>query len=103
VNVPSLVAEKPGSNLHLKFEGTGVGIFVAAGPDAGMVEYSVDGSEFIERDLFTGWSPSIHLPWAYVLNADLEPGQHELVLRVSNKSNAKSKGTAVRIMHFLVN
>lgn len=103
VNVPSLVAEKPGSTLRLKFEGTGVGIFVAAGPDAGMLEYSVDGSEFIERDLFTGWSPSIHLPWAYVLNADLEPGQHELVLRVSNKSNAKSKGTAARIMHFLVN
>lgn len=103
VNVPALVSEKPGSTLKLKFEGTAVGIFVAAGPDAGTVEYSIDGGAFASRNLYTPWSGGLHLPWAQVLNAELAPGPHELVLKVAEKSDAKSKGTAVRIMHFLVN
>lgn len=103
VNVPALVSEKPGSTLKFKFEGTAVGIFVASGPDAGTVEYSIDGSPAATQDLFTTWSPSLHIPWAYVLSADLPPGPHELTLKVADKSNPRSKGTAVRIMHFLVN
>lgn len=103
VNVPALVAEKPGSTLRLKFTGKAVGIFVAAGPDAGTVEYSIDRGAFESRDLFTQWSPNLHIPWAQVLAADLEPGQHELTLRVSEKTSGKSRGHAVRIIHFLVN
>lgn len=103
VDVPSLVSEKAGATLKLKFDGTAVGIFVAAGPDTGTVEYSIDGGPFASHDLFTAWSPTIYLPWAAVLDAELKPGPHELTLRVAEKSNAKSKGTAVRIMHFLVN
>ena len=45
VNVPMLVAEKPGATLQLKFYGTAVGVFVAAGPDAAAVEYSIDGGQ----------------------------------------------------------
>ncbi len=92
VDVPTLVSEKPGSTLHLKFEGTAVGIFVASGPDVGAVEYSIDGGPFVSRDLFVQWSPTIHLPWANVLAADLAPGPHELTLRVADKSNPRSKG-----------
>ena len=103
VNVPALVSAKPGSTLTLVFEGTAVGIFVAAGPDAGTVQYSIDGGPFTTRNLYTTWSGWLHLPWAQVLNADLAPGQHELVLKVTDKSDSRSKGTAVRIMHFLVN
>ena len=98
VHVPTLVAETPGATLRLSFEGTGVGIFVPAGPDIGIVEYSIDGGLFVEKDLWSGWSASIHLPIAYMLNADLAPGKHEMVLRVSGKSNPKSKGTTVRIV-----
>ncbi|HYG74033.1 MAG TPA: GDSL-type esterase/lipase family protein [Planctomycetota bacterium] len=103
VNVPMLVAEKPGATLKLKFEGTAAGIFVAAGPDAGSVEYSIDGGAWATRDLFTAWSTGLHLPWAYVLAAELSPGEHELELRVAETANSKSKGHAVRIVHFLVN
>ncbi len=102
-NVTTLVAEKPGATLSFKFSGTGVGIFVTAGPDAGVVEFSVDGVAFATRNLYTLWSGQLHLPWAQVLSADLAPGRHELVLRVASQSDAKSKGHAVRIIHFLVN
>ncbi|MBN2308586.1 MAG: hypothetical protein JXR94_06415, partial [Candidatus Hydrogenedentes bacterium] len=103
VRVPMLVAEKPGAVLRFAFEGTAVGLFVAAGRDAGTVAYSVDGGPEREQDLFTQWSPDLHLPWAYVLDADLDPGPHELVLRIADEKNPESAGHAVRIAHFLVN
>jgi lysophospholipase L1-like esterase len=103
VDVPMLVAEEPGAVVRLRFEGTGAGVFVAAGPDAGVVRYEVDGKLRGTRDLFTEWSDRLHLPWAQVLAADLAPGEHEIVIRVAPTANPKSKGHAVRIVHFLVN
>jgi hypothetical protein len=38
-----------------------------------------------------------------VLDADLSPGQHELVMRVAAAADAKSTGHAVRIAHLLAN
>jgi len=103
VNVPALVAERPGAALHLKFNGTAAGVFVAAGPDAGTIEYSIDGGPTKTCDLYTKWSAKLHLPWAQVLAAGLPSGPHDLQLRVAGSQNEKSKGTAVRIIHFLVN
>jgi sialidase-1 len=103
VNVPVLQADRPGARLKLRFAGRAIGLFVAAGPDAGMVEYSVDGAPYGELNLFTRWSARLHLPWAYVLGAELGPGVHELRLRVSERKHAKSRGHACRIVHFLVN
>jgi sialidase-1 len=102
VNVPMAVTEKPGAELSLKFSGSAVGIFVAAGRDAGTVEYRVDEGPWLEQDLFTRWSRSLHIPWAYVLSAELATGPHTLTLRVSKSKNPKSTGHAVRIVHFLV-
>ncbi len=103
VHVPMLVAEAAGATLKFKFEGTAVGIFVPAGPDAGTVEYRIDGGAAKTQDLFTHWSGGLHIPWAFVLAADLSQGKHELELRVAEKSNEKSKGHAVRIVYFLAN
>lgn len=103
VDVPVLVAEQAGAELTLRFTGRGVGVFVAAGPDAGTVEYRVDGGPSATRDLFSPWSGGLHLPWAQMLVADLPPGDHVLTLTVSTASNPASGGHAVRIVHFLVN
>ena len=103
VHVPMLIAETPGEQCRFAFEGTAVGIFVAAGPDAGTVEFQLDGGAWRKQNLFTTWSPTLHIPWAYVLDADLAPGQHELVMRVSADADPKSTGHAVRIAHLLVN
>lgn len=103
VDVPVLKTGQPGATLRLKFEGTAIGVFVTCGPDVGVIEYSIDDSAFQQTDQFTQWSSNLHLPWAYVLDAELNPGSHELILRTTNKKNPKSRGHACRIVHFLVN
>ncbi len=103
VNVPTLTADQSGATLKLKFTGTAVGLFVAAGPDAGVVEFSVDDQPARQQDLFTPWSRGLHIPWAYVLQADLPPGPHELTLWIAKDKNAASRGHACRIVHFLLN
>ncbi|MCP4613694.1 MAG: SGNH/GDSL hydrolase family protein [Planctomycetes bacterium] len=103
VNVPVLKASQPGAILKLKFTGTAVGIFVTAGPDVGIIAFSIDGSAFRQIDQFTQWSQNLHLPWAYVLDAELNPGLHELTLKTTDQKNQKSTGHACRIVHFLVN
>ena len=103
VNVPVLRADKPGAVLRLRFTGAAIGILAACGPDVGVIEYSVDNSPFREIDQFTKWSANLHLPWAYVLDAELEEGPHELTLRTTDRRNANSRGYACRIVHFLAN
>ena len=43
VNVPMLVGTYPSGVLEFNFEGNAVGICVAAGINAGIIEYSIDG------------------------------------------------------------
>ena len=102
-NIPMLVGDKPSDALAFTFEGRAVGLLVAAGPDAATIEYSIDGSPWKTQDLFTKWSKRLHLPWAYVLASDLESEQHILRLRIAPESNRDSKGSACRIVNFLVN
>ncbi len=104
VDVPMLVAEKPGASFQFAFEGRAVGLWVAAGPDAGVIEYQIDDGPMQRLDLFTDWSAMLHLPWAYILVADLDSTSHTLEVRVATpKRDRERGGTAVRIAHFLVN
>ena len=103
VKVPALVAEEAGATLKFKFSGTGVGLFVASGPDTGTVEFRVDNGDWRKQELFTVWSPQLHLPWAKMLAAELAEGDHVLEMRVANAADTKSKGHAIRLIYFLVN
>jgi sialidase-1 len=104
VNVPMLVGNKPGDSFELDFKGSGVGLFVAAGLDAGMIEYRIDDGAWTEKDLATKWSTRLHIPWLYVLAAELKPDErHKLTVRISEKKNSKSKGHACRVVHLAVN
>ncbi|WP_186755263.1 SGNH/GDSL hydrolase family protein [Echinicola salinicaeni] len=103
VKAPMLQNEGPGSKLKINFEGNAVGIAVAAGPDAGIISYRIDGGEWQSQDLFTRWSSNLHLPWYYVLGADLEEGKHKLELKVLEEKNPNSTGNAVRIRYFFIN
>lgn len=103
VDVPALVAEEPGAALTLRFEGTGVGIVVTAGPDAGAIAYRIDNGPERRVDLYTQWSGQLHLPWAHMLDAELAPGEHRLSLRVDGISHPNSRGRAVRIVRFIAN
>jgi lysophospholipase L1-like esterase/pimeloyl-ACP methyl ester carboxylesterase len=102
-NVPMLVAERPGEILNFDFEGNAIGIAVAAGQDAGVIEYRIDKGNWQKQDLFTAWSEQLHLPWFYTLGYGLKEGNHRFEIRVLPEKNKQSKGTACRIRYFYVN
>ena len=103
VNVPALVATEPGSEIKVVFEGTGAGLFITAGPDTGILEFRTDGGAWRAVDTFTSWSSGLHLPWAVILDDELQLGRHTTQVRLSGQRNRQSQGTAVRIVHLLVN
>jgi lysophospholipase L1-like esterase/pimeloyl-ACP methyl ester carboxylesterase len=101
--VPMLVAETPGGTLKFDFEGNAIGIAVAAGSDAGIIEYRIDKGDWKKQDLYTKWSSQLHLPWFITLGYALKEGNHRLEIRVLPEKNSQSKGTACRIRYFYVN
>lgn len=103
VDVPMLIAEKPGSKLDFKFEGNAVGIAVAAGPDAGIIEYRIDKGDWQKLNLFTNWSRSFHLPWYYTLASGLANKKHDLELKIFNDKDENSMGNACRIRYVYLN
>lgn len=100
-SIPMLSATDPGAEFTLAFEGTAVGAFVVAGPDAGILETSVDGGPTQKIDVCHAYSKELHYPRTVMFATALEAGPHTLTVRVSADTN--SEGHAVRIMHFAAN
>jgi len=100
-SIPMLSATEPGAELTVDFEGTAIGAFVLAGPDAGIVEVSVDGEPARSINLFGSYSGGFQYPWTVMLGTDLKPGKHRVVLRISDKTS--KTGHTLRIMAFCVN
>lgn len=103
VNVPALVGTEPGAEFEFSFDGTGAGLFIAAGPDAGRIECSMDGGDHRAIETFTHWSTGLHLPWAVILGDGLKAGHHTAKVRIADGHNAKGTGTALRVFHLLLN
>ncbi len=103
VDVPMLIGKYPAKVLRFPFKGNAVGIAVAAGPDAGIIEYSVDESDWKKVDLFTPWSKTLYLPWYYTLESGLKNRKHTLQIRISDKKNPESTGYRCMIRYFYFN
>lgn len=103
VNVPMFVGDYPGKIVKFRFKGNAVGIAVAAGPDAGVIEYSVDNSDWKKQDLFTAWSQNLYLPWYYILDSGLKSKRHTLQIRLTDEKNPESTGTKCIIRYFYFN
>jgi len=101
VNVPALVATEPGAEFEFEFAGSGCGLFITTGPDAGKIEFSIDGGAWRIVDSVTQWSSGLHLPWALILDDQLKPGPHTAKVRLA-ASNAPSR-SALRVFHLLLN
>jgi hypothetical protein len=98
-----LVTYTPGAELKFDFQGTAIGLYMTPGPDAGILEYSIDSNPFTKYDPFTRWSTSLYIPWLHILEAELENKQHTLILRLTPDTNEKSTGHACQIYYFAVN
>jgi hypothetical protein len=103
IEQPMLHATMPGSEVTLAFKGRAIGAYVVAGPDAGIVEASIDGGPSSPHDLFHRFSQGLHYPRTVMFGADLPPGEHVLRLRISSSHNPDSSGTAARIIQFCAN
>jgi sialidase-1 len=57
-------------------------VYIASGPDAGRIQYSIDGGSFKTTELYTQWSGGLHLPWYLMLEENLDNKKHQLVIRV---------------------
>lgn len=102
-DVPMLVSEKPDQAFVYKFKGNTIGLAIISGPDAGMIEYMINGKPSKMVNLFTPWSENIHLPWYIILETGLSSGTNYLSINIMQSKSSKSKGNACRIVHFLVN
>lgn len=102
-NVPMLIGDVAGSALEFKFQGNAVGIAIAAGQDAGIIEYRIDKDCWIELNLFTHWSKHLHLPRYYTLGSGLSEKEHKLEIRILEKKDDRSSGNACRIRYFFIN
>ena len=101
---PQLVGQKPGDSFDITFKGSAVAIQVIAGPKAGIVEHSLNGTDWVEQDLFTDNSPRLHLQRIYTLRDGLDPNKkHTLRVRISEKRNELSLGNNCRIAYFGLN
>jgi len=98
-----LVAEKPGSELTLNFSGRAIGLYLLAGPDAGIIEYQIDDQPVRKADLYHYHSRGLHYPRTVMLNDMLRQGAHSLRLKISSDKNEASKGTAARVLHITGN
>lgn len=97
-----LYSVRPGDSCSFEFSGSVVGLYVLAGPDAGAVDYSIDGGEYKTVQLYHDYSAGLHYPRTVILADQLSPGVRQAVLRVSKEKDSRSSGTAVRILKICV-
>jgi lysophospholipase L1-like esterase len=101
--IPMVVAAQPGAALTATFEGSAIGAFVLAGPDAGIVEASIDGAAPVKVNLYHSFSKGLHYPRTVLFADGLSKGSHTLRLTVSAEKDPASKGHAFRALHFVAN
>lgn len=97
-----LRGDAAGDGLRLKFEGTAVGAFVLAGPDAGILRASVDGGEPVQVDLFHRYSRGLNYPRSVIFATGLEGGEHTLRLEIAAEKNPGSSGNTASILYFAI-
>ncbi len=98
-----LFASDPGAELSLEFDGTAIGAYVLAGPDAGQLEYSIDGGKFNSVDLYHRFSKGLHYPRTVMFETNLKDKKHRLTLRLGKSRNQASLGSSARILQFVAN
>ena len=74
-----------------------------AGPDAAILESSIDGGEFQPTELYHNFSENLNYPRTVMFYTDLEAGYHQLTLRVAPRKEGEAGGTRAAILKFVIN
>ena len=99
--IPRLCATEAGADATLDFEGTTIGAFVVAGPDAGEVLVRIDGGRSQLINVYHNYSSGLHYPRSVILGTDLSEGHHTIKLHMADQT--KHTGHAMRIIQFEAN
>lgn len=99
----ALRADEPGNYLYHTFSGPTLAAFVLAGPDAGILEVSIDGGEWRPVDLHHRFSKGLNYPRSVLLADDLPGTFHTAAIRTSEKHHPDSGGHAATILYFGTN
>ena len=98
-----LCGGRASGGVSFEFEGRALGAYVLAGPDAGVLEVSIDNGTFKPANLYHHHSRGLHYPRTVMFATDLRPGKHSVKLRLAKPPGNEAKGTAARILQFTVN
>ncbi len=98
-----LNSEHPEAGVSLKFDGTAIGAYVLAGPDAGQLQVRIDGGDWKTVELFHGYSAGLHYPRTVMFATDLKRGPHTVEVQVGKEHHLNSHGHAARIVSFVAN
>lgn len=97
------VASEPGAQMTFNFNGRALGAFVLAGPDAGILEASIDGGDFKAVDLYHHHSKGLNYPRTVMFADELQYGRHRATIRVAKRPDDQDGGNRAAILHFVVN
>jgi len=98
-----LCGGRASGGVSFEFEGRAVGAYVLAGPDAGMLEVSIDDGKLKPINLYHHYSRGLHYPRTVMFATDLAAGKHSIKLRLAKPPGDEAKGTAARILQFAIN
>lgn len=96
----ALRSDGAGDYLYHTFSGSALAAFVLAGPDAGILEVSVDGGEWRQIDLYHAYSKGLNYPRTVLLADDLAGSYHQIAIRTSEEKNPASEGNTATILSF---
>jgi lysophospholipase L1-like esterase len=99
----ALRSDGAGDYLYHTFSGTMLGAFVLAGPDAGILEVSIDGGDWAKVDLYHEHSKGLNYPRSVIFADGLTKSYHTAAIRVAEEKNPESKGNTATILYFEVN
>ena len=98
-----LCTDLAGSEVTIEFEGHAIGAYVLAGPDAGVLEISIDGDDYKRVNLYHQYSRGLHYPRTVMFATDLKPGKHTAQIRLDLPKRSTTGNRTARILQFTAN
>jgi lysophospholipase L1-like esterase len=94
-----ITSSKKGSSISYEVSGTIAGISFETGPDCGKMDITLDNSVLKQVDCYAEVSGKKQL----VIYSDIQAGQHQIKIEVSQDKNSKSKGNNISLYNIVTN
>ncbi len=93
-------AKKAGCTAEVVCEGSRLHLIHKVGPDCGIAEVRIDGEPAPLAPRIDTYAPHVDWDASTLLAADLEPGRHNITIRVTGTKHPDSSNTYVQIVGF---